>query len=107
MGHVRASRHEAVMRGAICLRASRDGGWPAEKPAQVKAPVAAALLMVDGPSSAATSAGLEALRRLGQEVWTADRLADSLNALYLAGLPADDLFVAAGLAPLLPLQRPD
>src|SRR2546422_157910 len=101
------SRHDAVMRAAICLRASRDGGWPAEEPAHVTAQVAAALLMVDGPSSAATSAGLDALRRLSPEVWTADRLADSLNALYLAGLPADDLFVAAGLARLLALQRID
>jgi len=107
MARLLGSRHDAVMRAAICLRASRDGGWPAEEPAHVTAQVAAALLMVDGPSSAATSAGLDALRRLSPEVWTADRLADSLNALYLAGLPADDLFVAAGLARLLALQRID
>ena len=107
MARLLGSRHDAVMRAAICLRALRDGGWPAEEPAHVTAQVAAALLMVDGPSSAATSAGLDALRRLSPEVWTADRLADSLNALYLAGLPADDLFVAAGLARLLALQRID
>ena len=71
------------------------------------AQVAATLCMVDGPSSAATSAGLEALRRLEPEVWTADRLADALSALYLAGLPADDPFVDGGLARLLTLQRPD
>lgn len=107
MARLLGSRHDSVTRAATYLRASRDGGWPAEEPAHVTAQVAAALLMVDGPSSAATSAGLDALRRLAPEVWTADRLADSLNSLYLAGLSADDPFVAAGLPRLLTLQRPD
>lgn len=107
MARLLGPRHDSVMRAARCLRASRDGGWPAEEPAHVTAQVAAALCMVDGPSSAAISAGLEALRRLEPEVWTADRLADALSALYLAGLPADDPFVDGGLARLLTLQRPD
>jgi len=107
MARLLGSRHDSVMRAATCLRTSRNGGWPAEEPAHVTAQVAAALLMVEGPSSAAAAAGLDALRRLAPEAWTADRLADSLHALYLAGLPADDPYVASGSARLLSLQRPD
>lgn len=107
MARLLGPRHDSVMRASTYLRTSRDGGWPAEEPAHVTAHVAAALWMVDGPSAPSTAAGLDVLRHLLPEVWTADRLADALNALYLAGLPADDPFVPAGLTRLLALQRTD
>lgn len=106
MARLLGPRHDSVTRAAANLRASRDGGWPADEPAHVTAHVAAALLMVEGPSSA-VAAGLDALRRQAPEVWTADRLTDALGAMYMAGLPAEDPFVAGGLRRLQLLQRPD
>src|SRR5438876_977023 len=104
------SRAEPKVARSLLARQNEDGGFPygliQGRPSAITA-TATALCMVDGPSSAAISAGLEALRRLEPEVWTADRLADALSALYLAGLPADDPFVDGGLARLLTLQRPD
>lgn len=107
MARVLGPQHESVARATAYLLGSRDGGWPSDEPPHVTAQVAAAVLMVEGPSSPVVSAGLEVLRRLAPEVWTADRLADALNALYLAGLPADDPFIAAGLPRLCSLQRSD
>lgn len=107
MARLLGPRHDSVTRATAYLRESRNGDWPVDEPAHVTAHVVTAMLMVDGPSSAVVSAGLGALRRLAPEVWTADRLTDALGAMYLAGLPAEDPFVAAGLRRLLSLQRPD
>jgi len=107
MARLVGSRHDAVVRAAAFLRGSRDSGWPADEPAHVTARVAAALLMAEGPSSAAGAAGVDLLRRLAPEAWTAERLTDALGAMSQAGLPPEDPFIAAGLRRLRSLQRPD
>jgi hypothetical protein len=106
MARVLGPQHDSVARAIAYLREAHDGGWPPDEPPHVMAQVAAAVLMVEGPSSSA-SAGLDVLRHVAPEAWTADRLTDAVNALSVAGVPADDQFVTAGLARLLSLQRPD
>jgi hypothetical protein len=100
-------RYDAVIRSAAFLRTSRNDGWPPDEPAHITATIVAALLMVDGSSSAVAAAGVEVLRRLAPETWTTDRLAEALAVLHLAGVSADDPLIASGLQRLLTLQRPD
>src|SRR5438445_403986 len=89
------SRAEPKVARSLLARQNEDGGFPYG--------------LIQGRPSAitATATAMQWMHHLRPEVWTADRLAEALSALYLAGLPADDPFVDGGLARLLTLQRPD
>lgn len=100
-------RHDAVMRASAYLHGQRDGGWPSETPVQIVAWSTASLAMVEGRSSPTAGAGLDALSHFSPEVWTSDRLAESLAALYMAGFPGDDPFATWALRQLLSEQRQD
>lgn len=100
-------RHDAVLRGTDYLRAQRDGGWPADEPAQIASLVTASLAIVDGLVSRAASAGIYTLGRLSPHAWTADGLAETLTAFYAARFDADDPLVAWGLRRLLSAQQVD
>lgn len=107
LARLAGSRHDAVLRASGYLRAQRDGGWPPDEMVQTASLVIAAFAMIDGLGSPVVVAGVDALSRRPPEVWTPDRLAETLTALYGAGFGADDPLVAWSVRRLLGAQRPD
>lgn len=101
------SRHDAVHRAAGYLRTQRAAGRPADEPVQTTVLVTAAMAMTEGPRSDQAGAGMETLANLPTEVWTADRLAEALTALYPAAFETDDPVVSGAIRGLLGAQRPD
>lgn len=107
MTRLLGSRHDAVQRAAAYLRAQRADDWPEDDPADTTSLVTATFAMVEGPTAEITRAGFEALGESQADVWTDDRLAAALNALYTAGFNANEPLVAWGLERLASVQRPN
>lgn len=99
--------HDSARRAAAYLRATRDGDWPADEPLQVSIAVTAACAAIEGATSPAAAAGLQALARLAPEGWSADRLADLCVAFAGAGMARSGPLVGGALEQLAARQRDD